>query len=203
MWSSGWNADFHNIQCGLIYALHNHVPFFIEGFEGVPWHANKDNQSNLTCSAGDIMCYFLPYHGCESIWNTSSFASMLTLDLNVEILAEDNMDEYWEESEVFDNCGWSAYLFLTRKQLWLCRAVFETTEHFRHSSNIAADSDCSVIHVRRADVVLHDEDSRQYFPVADYVKTIPKEKFTNVNHYILLLTDDSNAIKEALVFFQN
>jgi hypothetical protein len=203
MWSSGWNADFSNMQSGLIRALHNHVPFFIEGFEGVPWHytANKDDQSNLTCSAGDITCYFLPYHGCESIWNISSYASMLTLDSNVEILAEDNMDEFWVEPEVYGDWEWSAYLFLTRKQLWLRRAVFETTEHFRHSSNIAADSDCSVIHVRRADVVLHDELSRRYFPVADYVKMIPEEKLTNVNHYILLLTDDSNAIDEALVFF--
>ncbi len=205
MWSSGWCADFNNMQCGLIHALHNHVPFFIEGFKGVPWHytANKDDQSNLTCPAGDITCYFLPYHGCESIWNISSYASMLKLDSNVEILeidVENNMD-HWNESDIFNDWGWSAYLFMTRKQLWLRRAVFECTEHFRHASNIVADSDCSVIHVRRADVVLHDEYSLRYFPVADYVKMIPEEKLSNVNHYVLLLTDDANAIDEAHHFF--
>lgn len=63
MWSSGWSADFWNMQCGLIHALYYHVPFFIEEWDNVPWHyaANKDDHSNVTCSAGDTTCYFLPY----------------------------------------------------------------------------------------------------------------------------------------------
>jgi hypothetical protein len=202
MWSSGWSADFWNMQCGLIHALYYHVPFFIE--QDVPWHyaANKDDHSNLTCSAGDTTCYFLPYHGCTSTWNISTYASMLTLDSNVELL-DDALPDHIEESDITDDWGWSAYLFLTRKQLWLRRAVFDQKEHFRQANSIVAGSECSVIHVRRADVVLHDESSRRYFPVADYVKMIPEDRLNNANHYILLLTDDLNAIDEAHLFFPN
>lgn len=202
MWQSGWSADFWNMQAGLIHALYYHVPFFIERFEGLPWHytANKDDQSNLTCPAGDTTCYFLPYHGCNSVWNISTHASMLPLGQNVEILGDD-VELHIEESDVVDDWGWTAYLFMTRKQLWLRRAVFDCKEHFRQSNNIETGADCSVIHVRRADVVLHDESSRRYFHVADYVKMIPQDRLNNINHFILLLTDDLNAIDEANQFF--
>ena len=202
MWSSGWSADFWNMQCGLIHALYYHVPFFMEGWEGHPWHyaANKDDHSNLTCSAGDTTCYFLPYHGCTSTWNISTYASTITLDSNVKLLDE-SLQEQSGGSGITDDWGWSAYLFMTRKQLWLRRAVFDCKENFRQANSITSGSDCSVIHVRRSDVVLGG--ARKYFPVADYIKMIPEDKLNDANHYIIILTDDSNAIEEAHKFFPN
>jgi hypothetical protein len=63
------------------------------------------------------------------------------------------------------------------------------------------DSDaCSVIHVRRADVVLHKRDSRKYFPISEYLKRLPNEH-KKPGSTILLLMDDANAIEEAHEFY--
>jgi hypothetical protein len=204
MWFSGWGASFRNMQNGLIHALYYHVPFFVEGWQGYPWNyaANKDDYSNVTCPAGDTTCYFLPYHGCTTTWNISTYASMLTLDSNVTLLDEALPDQSGGSGSITDDWGWSAYLFMTRKQLWLRRAMFDCKENFRQANSIAIGSECSVVHVRRADVVLLD-DGRKYFPVADYIKMIPDDRLNDANHYILLLTDDSNAIDEAHKFFPN
>ena len=124
------------------------------------------------------------------------------LDSNVKLL-DDTLPDHTdtEGSEITDDWGWSAYLFMTRKQLWLRRAVFDCKENFRQANSIATGSECSVIHVRRSDVVLGDE--RKYYPVADYIKMIPEDRLNNANHYIIILTDDLNAIKEAHKFFPN
>ncbi|GFH44127.1 hypothetical protein CTEN210_00601 [Chaetoceros tenuissimus] len=66
--------------------------------------------------------------------------------------------------------GRDAYPFMTRKQLWLQRAVFDYKQAFKAANNITSNSDCTVIHVRRADVVLDPTSPRKYFPVSDYVK---------------------------------
>lgn len=57
-----------------------------------------------------------------------------------------------------------------------------------------------MVHVRRSDVVLHDQFSRKYFPVTDYVQLIPAYRKRDPNQTILLLTDDANAIDEAHEF---
>lgn len=194
MWGSGWSASLWNIQSGLIQGLNNHVPFFMDSFEGHPWiyTANIDDWSNVTCVAGDTTCFFLPYHGCESKWNISTtYAATITLDADVKLLeVEDNYDN----AGIADDWGWSAHLFITRKQLWLRRAVFDYKEQFRQLNSIGAGSSgCTVIHVRRGDSAVE----RHIYPAADYVKMIPQEILNNPNHYILLLTDDSNAIDEA------
>lgn len=129
-------------------------------------------------------------------------------------------------SEIQDELGKTAYLFMTRKMLWFRRAVFDAIQTFKRTNNIttvggddddeneSSDTattnndnnnarDCTVVHVRRSDVIFHESHTRRYFPVADYVKLIPREKLSNPNHYIFLLTDDSNAIEEANEFFPN
>lgn len=78
------------------------------------------------------------------------------------------------------------------------RAVYDFKRKFK--SRYEAETDCSVIHVRRSDVVLHDEWSRKYFPVMDYVQRIPRHRLRDPNHTIFLLTDDANAIDEAHEF---
>ena len=208
-WGSGWSADFWNINLGLIHSLYYKVPCLMTSWEendrhiGMelthPWNyaANKKdygspNQTSLVCKAGDTTCYFLPYHGCGSIDELKNDSSVQVL-LGVE-------DKGNVESSVFDDVGWSAYLFVTRKQLWLRRAVFNYKEKFKAATNWNEQSDCTVMHVRRADVI---RDTRRYYPVAYYVELIPKEKLSDPNHHIFLLTDDSSAIDEAHEFFPN
>jgi hypothetical protein len=121
------------------------------------------------------------------------------LDSNVKLL-DITLPDHTEGSGIADDWGWSAYLFMSRKQLWLHRAVFDCKENFRQANSIATGSECSVIHVWRSGVVLGG--ARKYFPVvADYIKMIPKDRLNNANHYIIILTDDLNAIKEARKFF--
>ncbi|KAL9185302.1 hypothetical protein ACHAXT_003079 [Thalassiosira profunda] len=197
MWSSGWGADFSNMQGGLVTALRGGIPFVAEVVED-PWHytANKDDHSNLTCAAGDTTCYFLPYHGCPSY-------KELREATDIEIIDDESQDpEFSDLVDVSEELGSEAYLFMTRKQLWLRRAVFDYKQQFRSKSGIGPDlTDCTVMHVRRSDVVLHGDQSRKYFPVADYVRLIPEERLKDPNHYIFLLTDDQNAIDEAHEFF--
>jgi hypothetical protein len=206
-WGSGWSADFWNINSGLIHALHYRVPGIITfwepndphiGFELThPWNyaANKKDygqpdQPSLVCEAGDTTCYFLPYHGCGPIDKLKNDSSVKLL-LDVEDKGDDG-------SGYHDDKGWAGYLFVTRKQLWIRRAVFDYKQMFRQKFNWSKKSDCTVMHVRRGDVIY---DTRHYYPVAFYVDMIPEEKLNDPNHYVLLLTDDFNAISEAHEFF--
>lgn len=226
-WGSGWGADFWNINLGLAHGLHYHVPCIITSWEendphiGIerthPWNyaANKEdhgqeNQTSLVCLAGDTTCYFLPYHGCGPIDMLKNDSSVKLLqfeegnkggDVAGEGMESDNDDGGEDdEGEIWSDEGWSAYSFVTRKQLWFRRAVFDYKEKFKQEYNWSTKSDCTVMHVRRADAIL---DDRHYYPVAFYVEMIPEEKLNDPNHYVFLLTDDSSAIEEAHEFFPN
>ena len=196
-WSSGWGADFLNIQAGLVYAFDNHIPLIIQD-SGIPWHytANKNDSSALTCDEGDTTCYFLPYHDCKTssskYWNEQKEAGKAELDVNGDLPHEAGIDQ---------ELGQEAYRFMTRKMLWFRRAVFDYKQAFKKANNIGANSDCTVFHVRRGDVVLHPGNQRRYFPVSDYVKNMNSSKLSNPNHYVFLLTDDGRAISEAHEFF--
>ena len=197
-YSSGWGADFSNIQAGLVYALNNRIPLIMQD-SGKPWHytANKNDSSALTCDEGDTTCYFLPYHDCKTssqkYWEGQKEVGKAELVVNGDLL---------DEADIGQELGQEAYQFMTRKMLWFRRAVFDYKQTFKKANNIAADSDCTVFHVRRGDVVLHPGGyARRYFPVAEYVKHMNSSKLSNPNHYIFLLTDDAGAINEAHEFF--
>ena len=196
-WSSGWGADFSNIRSGLLIASENGIPLITQDC-GRPWHytANKNDSSALVCEEGDTTCYFLPYHDCKTssakYWDEQNKTGKVELVVDNSLLFESNMDQ---------DPGRDAYRFMTRKQLWLQRAVFDYKQTFKAANNITSNADCTVVHIRRADVVLHAGSTRKYFPVSDYVKQLNKTKLANPNHYIFLLTDDSNAIDEAHEFY--
>lgn len=166
---------------------------------GIPWNyaANKNDSSALSCEAGDTTCYFLPYHDCQSssakYWDEQNRTGKVELVIDNQLL--------WD-ADIGTELGRSAYLFMTRKMLWFRRAVFDYKQHFKETNNITANSDCTVVHIRRGDAIL-DESTRRYFPVADYVKYMNSSKLSNPNHYIFLLTDDARAIDEANEFFPN
>eukprot|EP00804_Cyclotella_cryptica_P014251 CCRYP_005665-RA/>CCRYP_005665-RA protein AED:0.17 eAED:0.17 QI:292/1/1/1/0.83/0.71/7/853/877 len=201
MWSSGWGADLFNVQCGLITSSKNlHIPLVMglsspwmsgpEKERGI-WHyaANKDDHSNKTCPQADLTCYFVPYHNCGSLDEIEDRVDSIKFVENEELS---------EECDISDVLGQHANAYVTRKQLWLRRAVFDFKKEFKSRYN--SESDCTVIHVRRSDVILHSKWSRKYYPVTDYVQLIPRSRRRNVNHTILLLTDDANAIIEAHEF---
>jgi len=180
-----------------VYAFNNYIPLVVQD-SGIPWiyTANKNDSTVLTCDEGDTTCYFLPYHDCKTssakYWNEQKESGKAELVVNGDLLPE---------SGIGQELGKEAYRFMTRKMLWFRRAVFDYKQAFKKENNIAADSDCTVFHVRRGDVVLDSSNPRRYFPVSDYVKHMNSSKLSNPNHYIFLLTDDSGAIDEAHEFF--
>lgn len=198
MWSSGWGADFFNMQAGVVHAMTalGGVPLVME--DGA-WHyaANKDDGSNPTCPAADVSCYFLPYHGCGPLSELVASSEILDDLEDVEEIPDDSAID--EEPGL----GRSAYFFFAREQLWLRRAVFDYARTFRRERGVspARYDDCTAMHVRRSDVILHDDNARRYFPVEDYVARIPPERLADPRHYVFLLTDDANAVDEAEEFF--
>ena len=138
-----------------------------------PWNyaANKEdhgqeNQTSLVCLEGDTTCYFLPYHGCGPIDMLKNDSSVKLLqfeegnkggDVAGEGMESDNDDGGEDdEGEIWSDEGWSAYSFVTRKQLWFRRAVFDYKEKFKQEYNWSTKSDCTVMHARRADAILDD-----------------------------------------------
>lgn len=153
----------------------------------------------MTCDEGDTTCYFLPYHDCKT--SARKFWEERNETGEVEIITDKGLPS---EAYIQGELGTAAYMFMTRKMIWFHRAVFDYKQTFKESADIPANSDCTVVHVRRADIVLDaDASKRKYFPVADYVAKINSTKLSNPNHYIFLLSDDSNAIDEAHEFFPN
>ena len=158
MWSSGWGADFTNMQAGMVSALNEQIPLVLEVDER-KWHyaANKGDASNKTCSAGDITCYFLPYTNC----GPAEEVRRMKKEGDVDTLEHSDMPE--GGAFITQESGMNAYLFLTRKQLWLRRAVFDYKEEFKRANSIQRGSDCTVIHVRRSDVILHHDYARRFY----------------------------------------
>ena len=169
MWSSGWGADFGNIVDGMIRAMDTKRPFQI--WNKKHWHyAAKKDGSRPVCPGQSIACYFLPLGGCEpnpkKVFNDTFYYKLAPM------------------YRVLDNRLFME--FATRPQTWLRKAVYE------FSKKIELSAPCTVMHVRRGDVVLHDDWSRRYHAIEEYVHATEK-----ISNTIFLLTDDDNAIKEA------
>jgi hypothetical protein len=161
-----------------MYALETKKPFQIELLpkdRKTGWHyaALKGDGSNAVCERKDMFCYFLPISGCEptEIKKVGGLAATMT-----------HQTQRW------------LFEYATRPQQWLRKRVFDYLE----TKAPVPDKPCAVMHVRRADVVLHGGWSRKYFAIEDYLRSLRQ---ANVNYKnILLLTDDANALDEALEF---
>jgi hypothetical protein len=177
MWSSGFGTDLENVVLGLQKAtMELHQPLTTALLHPRPWwhySANKHDGSNATCPARDMTCYFLNTTNCTQ--------HAPTIDKNPIRLTRKYVKNYD-----------ATLAFVLRPQQWLRKRVYQTMQL------INLTSPCTVLHVRRADVVLHQAQSRKYFPIADYVQLLPSQK---QQKSIFLLTDDANAIQEALEFF--
>lgn len=170
MWSAGWGADLRNVIDGLQEAVKTGQP--MQMFTQQPWHYAHAAPDRSTCATKDYRCYFLDLGKCTP--NQQSYASSL---LNQKLLLDKNPGSWY-------------YEYATRPKTWLRHKVL------RFSSKINITTPCTVVHVRRADIVLHKNRIRRYHEIDDYVK-----RLNNDTKNIFLLTDDANAISEALYKF--
>jgi hypothetical protein len=130
----------------------------------------------MVCPAADYSCYFLNISRCEP--NPEGYVHRGLLMPKVRL---------------FTNPG-SWYLeYATRQQTWLRRMVYRFATN---KNRINITTPCTVIHVRRADVVLHRKRSRRYHEIDEYIQALDKS-----TKNLFLLTDDHNAIGEAKTKF--
>ena len=196
MVSSGWASDWAHVMDGLQYAYDNSVPFALE--QRGPWHyaastvttKNKYNNSNkttttvvATCPSQGVSCYVLNLTNCH-------YGQYHRAKIAKERVSYDTKAHMW------------LYEYATRPQQWLRRAVYDYVSQQTHIV-----PPCTVLHVRRADVVLHGKASRRYHNISEYMTHVQQQQEggggslssqQSSTKNIFLLTDDQNAIDEAL-----
>lgn len=181
MWSSGWGADLSNIIMTIQHAKLKGVPAQMKALHPWQWAKAKPTRKNpnpeAVCPTQDMNCYFLPLSNCAPSANITNY------EKKVWFFGYDH--EYPGVQDFLLDAA-----FATRPQTWLRKRVFDMVAQ----QNITTP--CSVLHVRRGDVVLHLTQTRKYRPIEDYVQHA-------TNNNILLLTDDQNAIEEAIFKFPN
>uniref|UniRef100_A0A7S2XLN4 Peptide-O-fucosyltransferase n=1 Tax=Attheya septentrionalis TaxID=420275 RepID=A0A7S2XLN4_9STRA len=193
MWSSGWAADLTNVVDGLYFALQEDAPFQVRiSPMDKGWHyASKKDGSRPVCPTKDMYCYFLNLTHCPP-QNRVHTKTLTSIESRTSVVPPQWIRQY-----------------ATRPQQWLRREIYE----YLHSPTIVPDlgkSRCAVMHVRRSDVVLHKGITpRRYHNISEYVDAMlakfndPDDRSEDVSNLgmpstILLLTDDQNAIEEAL-----
>ena len=160
-----------------------------------PWHyaAGKTDRvysAKPACPTKDMFCYFLPLSSCP-------FANQMSADINeIRGTRQEHMTiGPYRISEYDASFNQWLYEFSSRPQTWLRRRVYEFV-----TTKIQLNTPCSVMHVRRSDVTLHGDGlARRYFAVSEYLNA-SKPRINPVrSKNVFLLTDDHNAIGEALV----
>ncbi|CAB9514941.1 expressed unknown protein [Seminavis robusta] len=189
MIQGGWGMDMLGIVHLLWKAIDLHQPHAIAPR---PWHYASPKPFNIqtaACPSQDMFCYFLPLTSCNSPENNNN-----TVD--EKWFPRDDQTRYWNEK------GHWLYQYGSRPQEWLRYRVYRFVQHQLHSSwpaaarlasNTNSDFTCTALHVRRADVILHKRWSRAYHSIAEYMNVSDQ-----IHDNIFLLTDDSNAVGEAV-----
>jgi hypothetical protein len=224
--SSGWGADIANIVDGLYMALDAKQPMqvFVPQ-QHQQWHyaALKRNGSNPACSRKDFFCYFLNLTHCPP--NPEREAPFSRPDKFVFFVS---ITDRWLTQYVTRPQTWlrkASYEF-AKKRLVIHRPSSTQKRTDRNPTdltpNIASNDttnklpgvvaldrvtntrvqipSCVVIHVRRADVVLHKSATRKYHAISEYLEAFWNQSShpPSNNPTFFLLTDDANAISEAL-----
>jgi hypothetical protein len=187
MINSGWNADLVNVAAALHHANLDKHPIQVVNR---PWHyadpaSTKPLPSNIhvppVCPVANMFCYFLPLSTCTP-------AEIGTEKFHPEVKPSNRFSRYLHTKEWYME-------YASRRQTWLRKHVYD----FVRQQNITAP--CTAIHVRRADVVLHPGVKRRYYSIAEYIQAGQEKGILHDN--IFFLTDDHNAILEALHEFPN
>jgi hypothetical protein len=194
IWKYSWAADvLAGVAIPLTHAVETGSTLAMVPYNG-SWHyaalktsvrdangtyvtiAENVEDDKAACPARDMTCYFLPITNCPP----TQYLSEVT-------------EDYFPVTRLYEDTKHMMYAFVTRQQQWLRREVYA----LRKEMEAKLQTPCSVMHARRADVIMHYKDSRKYYPISDYVDKLSKYRKNN----IFLLTDDANAIDEALEFF--
>jgi len=176
MSNSGWAVDLSYVVDGLLYAHEHKVPVIMLLREPWQYAAGRNGQSPV-CPSANLDCYMLPLTNCKGL----------------AVHADDIRHHYpWRG---FDRSTLTLWMleYATRGQTWLRKAAVEL------AAILPIQQPCTVFHVRRADVVLHGKFSRRYHAIQEYIQAAGRHLHSN----ILLLSDDQNAIQEALNEFPN
>jgi hypothetical protein len=211
MWSSGWSADMYNLVYTLQYAMMRGQPMEITDN---PWHYAAPDQAGRSnsvpsppaCPLLTMYCYFLPLSACP-----------------IQTRGTHNQDYDYRHPPLLPPRAhrWLPS-YVARPQTWLRHEVFrflqdqQQRHHQLHITatilpsniNTTAAPPCTVLHVRRADVIQHGNQSRRYHALSEYLdvvrdKIIPTTLDSSDHHpphSILLLTDDANVIVESQSF---
>ena len=171
MWNSGWGADLSNVVDGIKFAHQAQKPFSVYT-SPTGWHyASKKDGSKPVCPQKSMQCYFLNLTNCAPNRRASN------------------------DRKSFLGGSWNGfhqtrdYLeYIVRPQAWLRKEVYEFSKLYEQKLS----KPCTVLHVRRGDVVLRDPRPRRYHAISEYM-----DERNNVSKNVLLLTDDHNAISEA------
>ena len=155
MWSSGWGADLENVVDALVNAYKTGIPAQVHVVEDAWHYAGKKGGSRPVCDSKDMYCYFLNMTRCKP---------------NIEMLYEGTFirDDY----ALYRGIGRWLLEYATRQQTWLRREVYE------FSKNVKIQTPCTAMHVRRTDVVLHDENARKYRKIEEYVSALDNSRRT-------------------------
>lgn len=189
--SSGWGSDFAMLAQGLYFAMEEKKPMMIVPNPQISkkqvWqYAALSDGSKATCPSKNLDCYFLPVSSCKP---DPELVQQQAYQVN------DTFNAALHSKNTFP---W-AYQYLTRGQQWIRRAVVNFVE--QQKPPFPQNETCTVIHVRRGDVVLQKQmvnprQNRGYHPIADYLDLLPEER-RRPGSNILLFTDDADAIDEA------
>jgi hypothetical protein len=222
MWSSGFSADMANVVDGLMRGRATQRPFQVTSRE--PWHyavpkqqqqqqqqQQRRSSANATsavaaCPAQDMFCYFLPISSCpQQVPPTNEKNENATVVVQNDIyyphLAFGNNDDETSSSKTARMRRNWYFEYATRLQTWMRKSVYDYTQHQIRTA-LPLQTPCTVMHVRRGDVVLHGASARRYHAIRDYINTTARRRY-QMECNILLLTDDDNAIHEALTEFPN
>ena len=212
MWSSGWSADMFNLVYTLQYAMMRGQPMEITNN---PWHYAAPDQAGRSnavpsppaCPLLTMYCYFLPLSACP-----------------IQPRGTHNQDyDYRHPPRMPPRAHRWLPSYVARPQTWLRYEVFrflrdQPQYHQQYQSPFAttpttvtsmnntqaAAPPCIVLHVRRADVIQHGNQSRRYHALSEYLdvvhdKIMASTPFTDHSppRNILLLTDDANVVVES------
>jgi hypothetical protein len=186
MTGSGWGVDMSHLVDGLLWAYRQNVTVLVAAPTLWQYASGVHGSAPVpACAKRDLSCYFLTLTNC-SVLDQSSLGK-----------TDIHYNYPWKGFAVREDVS-NVLWYATRAKNWLRKRAI----HVAESLQLPRDEGCTVMHVRRADVVLHGKFSRRYHAISEYLRALHREFGENSNPgNILLLTDDANAIHEATTLY--
>ena len=186
---SGWGIDFSHVVDGLLQASTDKVT--VDIVTPKDWQYARLGDV-MACPSANPQCYFLPWTNCTAGRPRATIKGKARFHTPWRGFLPSSTDGNTHAAWLLE--------YATRAQTWLRR------EAVHLAANVQLPTPCVAWHVRRGDVVLHGNFSRRYHAISEYMNAWEKQQ-RNVQQQqqhpsamtnVLLLTDDANAITEAL-----